>query len=108
VSVDGRSPLVGAVPTATFDAERVGGTGGCNQYGGPYRFDPATGRIQFRELVSTDMGCVQAGVTTFESVFLQALGGSTQAAIDPSGRLILSGPVSRIVLVHLEHPAVSG
>ena len=108
MSVDGRSPVAGGVPTATFDADRVAGTGGCNQYGGPYRLDPATGRIQFSELVSTDMGCVQAGVTTFESVFLRGLGGSTQAAIDPSGRLILSGPVSRIILVHLEHPAVSG
>src|SRR5258706_586329 len=41
VSVGGRPPVPGAVPTVRFEADRVGGTGGCNQYGGPYRFDPA-------------------------------------------------------------------
>jgi heat shock protein HslJ len=108
VSVDGRTPVAGAVPVVTFDADRVGGTGGCNQFGGPYRLDPATGQLEVRELVSTEMGCLQAGVSAFEGVFLKALGGVRQASIDPTGQLVLDGPAGRIVLVHLEHPAASG
>ena len=108
VSVGGRTPMAGAVPTVTFEADRVGGTGGCNQYGGPYRFDPATGRFEVRELVSTDMGCLQAGVSAFEGLFLKVLGAASQASLDPAGQLILDGPAGRIVLFHLEHPAASG
>jgi heat shock protein HslJ len=103
-SVDRRSPVPGAVPTATFDAERVSGTGGCNQYGGPYRLDPSTGQLAIRELVSTDMGCVQPGVTTFESVFLRALGGANHATVGPDGELVLDGTAGRVLLVPLEHP----
>ena len=106
VSVDGRSPVAGAVPTATFDAVRVSGTGGCNQYGGPYRLDPSTGQLGVGELVSTDMGCLGAGVSAFETTYLRALGGATQAKLDPLGQLVLSGATGRIVLVRLEHPAV--
>jgi heat shock protein HslJ len=108
VSVNGRSPVPGAVPTFRFDADRVSGSGGCNQFGGSYRADPSTGQFAARELVSTDMGCVQAGVSAFESTFLQALGGTSQAVLDPAGQLILSGPAGGIVLVALEHPAVGG
>ena len=108
VSVAGRSPIAGAVPTVTFDAERVNGTGGCNQYGGSYRVDLSTGQLAVRELVSTDMGCLQAGVSAFETTFLQALGSASQVALDPTGQLTLTGPAGRIVLVHLEHPASSG
>ena len=106
-SVNGREPVIGSVPTATFDAERVSGAGGCNQYAGPYRLDPSTGKLAIRELVSTDMGCVQAGVTTFESVFLRALGGANHATIGPNGELILDGTAGRVVLVPLEHPGGS-
>lgn len=105
VSVNGRSPVPGAVPTVRFDADRVSGSGGCNQFGGSYRANPSTQQFAAGELVSTDMGCLQAGVSAFETTFLQALGGSTQAALDPIGQLVLSGAAGRIVLVRLEHPA---
>ena len=106
VSVNGRSPIAGAVPTLAFDAEQIKGFFGCNQGGGRYRVDGATGRFAVQDLAETAMGCLQPGVMAFESVLVQLLGGATQAALDPTGQLILSGPGGRIILVTLEHPAL--
>lgn len=104
-SVNGRVPIAGAVPTISFTADAVTGSGGCNHIGGRYQVDSATGQFATRDVASTAMGCLQPGVSDFESLFLQALGGSSQAAIDADAQLILSGPASRIVLVALIHPA---
>jgi heat shock protein HslJ len=106
LSVNGRSPVPGAVPTIQFSASRVSGTGGCNQIGGEYRLDPATGAFAVDQLSSTVMGCLRAGVGEYESAFLTALSSATRAALDGSGQLQLDGPASRISLVTLEHPAV--
>ena len=109
VSVNGHSPLAGAAsPTLAFDAGTIKGFFGCNQGGGRYRLDYATGQFEVRDLAETAMGCRQPGVTEFESVLVQVLGGATQATLDPTGQLILSGPGGRIVLVTLEHPAQAG
>jgi heat shock protein HslJ len=108
VSVNRRAPIPGAVPTVTFDGDRVSGSGGCNQFGGSYRADTSTGQLLVHDLVATSVGCLQAGVSGFEDVFIQALGGASQVALDPTGELVLSGPAGRIVLVTLEHPAVGG
>lgn len=105
VSVNGRSPIAGAVPTISFDATQIKGFFGCNQGGGGYRLDAATGQFAIQGIGATAMGCLQPGVTEFESAFTTALGGSTSARLDPTGQLILRGPASRIVLVTLEHPA---
>jgi heat shock protein HslJ len=100
--------LVGTSWTVTFDGDRVSGSGGCNQFGGSYRADTSTGQLLVHDLVATSVGCLQAGVSGFEDVFIQALGGASQVALDPTGELVLSGPAGRIVLVTLEHPAVGG
>jgi heat shock protein HslJ len=108
VSVNGHPPIAGAVPTLAFDAGTIKGFFGCNQGGGRYRVDGATGRFAVQDLAETAMGCLQPGVTEFESALVQVLGGATQAALDATGQLILSGPGGRIVLVTLEHPARAG
>jgi heat shock protein HslJ len=108
VSVNGRPPIPGHVPTVAFESERISGSGGCNQFGGRYQLDPATGRFATVEIGSTLMGCLAAGVSDFEAMFVQALGGATQVALDPAGQLVLSGPSGRVILVRLEHPAVEG
>jgi heat shock protein HslJ len=105
VSVNGHSPIAGAVPTLSFDAGQIKGFFGCNQGGGRYRVDSATGRFEVQDIAETAMGCLQPGVTAFESVLVQVLGGANQATLDPTGQLILSGPGGRIILVTLEHPA---
>jgi heat shock protein HslJ len=106
--VNDRAPVAGAVPTITFSADSITGTGGCNHLGGHYRFDPSTGQIAVRELGSTAMGCLQAGVSDYETLFLQALGTASEATIDAKGQLNLRGPGGRILLVALEHPGLGG
>lgn len=50
------TPALPDVDTAiTFDADRVGGTVGCNSFGGDYKVDG--GQIVFGEIVSTMMAC---------------------------------------------------
>jgi heat shock protein HslJ len=105
-SVDGNAPMAGAVPLVAFDVDRVTGSGGCNRFGGRYQVDAVTGRFAVAELGGTLIGCVKAGVGDFETAFLTALGATSQAAIDPVGELILSGPTHRIVLVAVG-PAVT-
>ena len=105
VSVNGDSPIAGAVPTLAFDAGQIKGFFGCNQGGGPFRLDAATGQFAVGNLVATTMSCPRAGVMEFESVLARALGGATQVTLDPTGQLVLSGHGGRIVLVTLEHPA---
>jgi heat shock protein HslJ len=109
VSVNGHSPVAGAAsPTLAFDAGTIKGFFGCNQGGGRYRLDGATGQFAIQDLAETAMGCLQPGVNAFESALVQVLGGATQAALDPTGQLILTGPGGRIILVTLEHPAQGG
>jgi heat shock protein HslJ len=103
-AVNGRAPVAGAVPTVAFDADAVTGSGGCNHIGGRYRYDRATGAFAVRELGGTAMGCLQPGVTEFETAFLQVLGNAGQAGIGPDGELILDGPAGRVLLVPLIHP----
>ena len=98
-TVNGRPPLPDAVPTLAFDTGNVKGFGGCNQIGGRYQLDVATGRFAVLELGGTAMGCVQAGVLDFETAFMTTLGRANQAAIDPAGQLVLTGPGTQIVLV---------
>ena len=108
VSVGGRTPNAGAVPTATFSADRVTGSGGCNTYGGRYRYDPASGRIEMRDLGMTLMACVDAPRNDFEGVFFQTLGQVNLATVDLTGRMTLSGPGGQIVLEVDPQRAVEG
>ena len=107
-SVAGRTPVPGAVPTLEFKADQVTGTGGCNDFGGRYQIDPATGRFATIEVASTLIGCVQPGIGEYESALLGALGAATRAGIDATGQLILDGPGGRIVLARFQPPAVGG
>jgi heat shock protein HslJ len=107
VTVDGRSPVAGAVPTLAFTADRIQGFFGCNQGGGTYRLDPATGQFAVSDLAETAMGCLQPGVMEFEAVLVQALGAATRAGLDDTGRLLLAGPGGAVTLAPLEHPAAS-
>ncbi len=104
-SVAGRAPIPGAVPTISFSATQLAGTGGCNHLGGRYQYEASSGRIAFRELGMTAMGCLQAGVSDFETVFVQALGSATDVRVDAIDQLLLGGPAGQIILVRLEHPA---
>jgi heat shock protein HslJ len=108
VSVSGRVPVAAAVPTATFAADRVTGSGGCNTYGGRYQYDPASGRIEMRDLGMTLMACAEAQRNDFETVFFQALGQANLVSVDAQGLMALSGPGAVIVFQPDPQRAVEG
>lgn len=59
--------------TLSFDQDnRLGGTGGCNQYGGSYT--ARAGALNVGEVVSTLMACMDASVSDQEIMYLQMLG----------------------------------
>jgi heat shock protein HslJ len=98
LSVNGRVPVPGSEPTAAFTAAEVRGSAGCNQYGGRYIYDSASGSITFQGLGMTAMACAEPARNDFEGLFTQAINAATSASIDPEGRLVLSGPGGEIVL----------
>jgi heat shock protein HslJ len=108
VSVAGRAPIAGAVPTAVFAADRVTGSGGCNSYFGRYRYNPASGQIEVGEMGATAMACVEGPRNDFETAYFQALGTVTLVATDAFGRMKLSGPDGEIVLERDPQQAVEG
>jgi heat shock protein HslJ len=64
------SPIVGTELTATFTADHVSGSAGCNQYNGSYTLDGDT--VTIGPLASTMMACEQ-DVMDQEAAFLTAL-----------------------------------
>jgi heat shock protein HslJ len=97
VSVNGRPPVLGSEPTATFTATEVEGSAGCNTYGGIYAYDASSGLLAFGNLAMTKMAC-DAARNEVETRFTQAIAEVTSASIDPDGRLVLNGPAGEIVL----------
>lgn len=73
--------------TLEFDAAgEVGGSGGCNSYGGAYTI--ADGRLVLSGIVSTLMACTDQAVTEQEMAYLAALQAAGRFAIT-DGMLIL-------------------
>jgi heat shock protein HslJ len=50
------------------------------------------------------MACLERPKNDFETRFMQALASATLAVVGQGGRLVLSGPAGRIVLVSAEPP----
>ena len=96
VSVAGRSPVADREPTISFDADRVRGSGGCNQFGGSYSY--VDGVLVFGELTMTLMGCPEP-IGSIEAAFVATLTALKGATIDDSGRLVLNGPGGQVLLV---------
>ena len=98
-SVGGVAPVAGSVPALAFTATRVQGNGGCNQLGGDYAYDPATGQLRFGQLSMTAMACAEQPRNDFETRFVRALGPVLLVTTGANGDLVLSGPGGQIVLV---------
>jgi heat shock protein HslJ len=109
VSVVGQPSVPASTPFIGFTADRTQGTGGCNQFGGSYRYDPATGTLTFGEKVMTAMGCV-GPQGDFERVFFAALQGPQHViqTADGSGDILFEGPKGRIVLAPAARDLVGG
>lgn len=85
----------GDPPTAAFGADnRVSGDSSCNRYTGPY-FQTATS-LTFGDLASTRRACLDEARARQELRVFSILRGATEGRIE-GGRLIIRGPVGRIV-----------
>ncbi len=83
-SIDGNRQVgaaIGGQPvTLQFtSATEMGGSGGCNSYGGSYQ--ASGGRISFGEIMSTLMMCADEDVAAVETAFFAALGAIDSYAI---------------------------
>ena len=105
VSVAGAAPVAGREPTIRFEADRISGTTGCNQYFGGYTL--VGGAIAFSEVGMTRMACDDA-IGQIEGAFTSALTAATAAAIDAERRLYLAGTGGEIVLEPDSEPATGG
>jgi heat shock protein HslJ len=95
-SVAGRSTVAGREPTLTFELTRVGGSGGCNQFGGDYTY--SDGRLAFGEMPMTLIGC-EDPIGSIEADFLRVLGAGVSVTLHDGGRLLLEGPGGQALLV---------
>jgi heat shock protein HslJ len=96
VSVAGRATVSGSEPTLAFDATKVTGSGGCNQFGGEYTFEG--GRLTFGEMPMTLIGCEEP-ISTIEGEFLKVLQGGVTVSVDDGGQILLEGPGGQALLV---------
>lgn len=64
--------------TATFSAQGVAGTGGCNSYSGPFQYNENT--VSFGALISTKMACAD-DVMAQENAYFAALSTASSYAI---------------------------
>lgn len=101
LSAAGRPAVPGSNPTIAFADSAARGSGGCNSFGGAYRYDPASGALAFAELGMTAMACAEPNRNDFETLFVQVLQRVDSSGIDPDGHLILAGPAGQIVLIRL-------
>ena len=77
-----------------FEENRVGGSAGCNSYGGT--FDSGGTSINITDLTMTLMACTDAGVMEQESAYLAALESVETFELDENS-LVLSGPDVELV-----------
>ncbi len=71
VAIGGRSVAGISEPSLVFADEELSGDGGCNAFGGPYTYDPATGAVAIGDLISTKRACVEAARNEIEEAYLQ-------------------------------------
>ena len=100
VAINGIQVGRGAQPAFGFNGTVARGSGGCNTFGGSYRYEPTTGELRFSELGMTAMACAEPARTQAETAFMQVLGQpSLIASIQPDGHLVLTGAGGRLDLV---------
>ena len=86
-SYRGAPPIPGRAITAVFKDGRVGGSSGCNSYGGSYQVKGE--KISIGEIGMTEMACMDpVGVMDQEQAYLQSLG-SAQTFELSNGQLVI-------------------
>jgi len=100
--------LPGAIPTVEFggDGLQVGGTSGCNSYGGAAVLSSETG-ITFGEMAWTEMACIGDGVMDQEQRFFTALGRVDGFSLTETGLVFEASDGSAILRLTPVAPAPS-
>lgn len=92
--VAGQPPVAGSEPTVFFDGGRIGGSTGCNSYGGEVALEGTS--VRLGEIATTLIGC-EAAIGDVERRFSAALAASQRLTIRADGMLVLSGPAGDLV-----------
>jgi putative lipoprotein len=84
----------GTIVDLRFDGDgRLGGTSGCNTYGGPY--EAGSGSLSLGDIAVSAMACEEGSIMTLESAYLEAFasvsGWRVEAGPDGRGSLKLTG-----------------
>jgi peptidyl-Lys metalloendopeptidase len=96
-SLAGNAPMQGTQITLSFEAESLGGSGGCNTYGGSYTASDDS--LAVSDLYWTEMACLEPeGILDQELAYLNALNAVASYRVD-AGRLQLYGEAGTQVLV---------
>lgn len=104
VSFDDVTPVVeNSVVTITFDDTlHIAGSGGCNNYGGSYRINGNV--IDFNEVISTFMACVDERITAQEGSFFFGLEKATTFEISATELVIYYGDGAKMTFTRIENP----
>lgn len=94
VSLNGAPLVEDTEINLVFEEDRVGGSAGCNSYGGT--FESGGAGIDITSLTITLMACTDAGVMAQESAYLGALEAVETFELDGE-KLLLSGPDVELV-----------
>jgi peptidyl-Lys metalloendopeptidase len=96
-SLAGNAPMQGTQITLSFEAESLGGSGGCNTYGGSYTASDDS--LAVSDLYWTEMACLEPeGILDQELAYLNALNAVASYRVD-AGRLQLYDEAGTQVLV---------
>ncbi len=78
-SIGKYSPIAGSKITIRFEDGQASGNSGCNSYGGEYQVNGD--KINFQELESTLMACMDPALMGQETTFMQFLGDAQRIVI---------------------------
>ena len=88
--------IAGSTVTLVFsEAEGVGGTGGCNGFGGSYAVVDDT--ISFSEIISTRGFCAESGVMDQERAYFEALESAARFELSSDQLIIMYGDGQQLV-----------
>lgn len=94
----GGTPLVeGTSITAQFADGKIGGSAGCNSYGGSYEI--TSEGVTVSDLASTMMACTDPGVMEQEQQFLEYIQNIQSIEVDTNQLTITSADGTDIILV---------
>ena len=71
IAIGNSSPVVGSTLTLAFENGQVSGHSGCNSFGGTYKI--SGDKLQFDQMMSTMMACVDQSLMEQESAFMKFL-----------------------------------